>query len=109
MELDVDLTAFDPETDYWTAKFTLKNISNKPVYNVNFDFKAYSEFEGIEVTDLMLKYPSGLTERIPPTGKEEYLPVLWTGNESIDLRTLEPDQYITGYDKRCCCNFGNWK
>lgn len=97
LELDVDLTAFDPETDYWTAKFTLKNISDKPVYNVNFDFKAYSEFEGIEVTDLILKYPSGLTERIPPTGKEEYLPVLWTGNESIDLRTLEPDQYITGY------------
>ena len=97
LELSVDLTAFDPQKDYWTAKFILKNVSDKPVYNVNFDFKAYSEFDGIEVTDLILKYPSGLTEHIPPTGKEEFLPVLWTGNESIDLRTLNPGEYITGY------------
>ena len=97
LELSIDLTAFDPQKDYWTAKFILKNVSDKPVYNVNFDFKAYSEFDGIEVTDLILKYPSGLTEHIPPTGKEEFLPVLWTGNESIDLRTLNPGEYITGY------------
>ena len=45
----------------------------------------------------ILKYPSGLTEHIPSTGKEEFLPVLWTGNESIDLRTLNPGEYITGY------------
>ena len=97
LELNVDLTSFDPKKDYWTAKFTLKNVSDKPVYNVNFDFKAYSEFDGIEITDLILKYPSGLTERIPSTGKEEFLPVLWTGNESIELRTLNPGEYITGY------------
>lgn len=66
----------------------MKNVSDKPVYNVNFDFKAYSEFDGIEITDLILKYPSGLTERIPSTGKEEFLPVLWTGNESIELVIL---------------------
>ncbi len=106
LQLDVDYTGFDPDTDYWTAKFTLTNISDKPVYDVNIDFHAYKYFDDIEISDMVIKYPSGLTIRIPWTGKEpdydnqeEYLPVLWVDDEESEIykRTLMPGESITGY------------
>ena len=106
MQLDVDYTGFDPDTDYWVAKFTLTNISDKPVYDVNINFHAYKYFDDIEISDMIIKYPSGYTRRIPWTGKEpnydeaeDYLPVLWVDDEESEIykRTLKPGEYITGY------------
>ena len=106
LQLDVDYTGFDPDTDYWVAKFTLTNISDKPVYDVNINFHAYKYFDDIEISDMIIKYPSGYTRRIPWTGKEpnydeaeDYLPVLWVDDEESEIykRTLKPGEYITGY------------
>ena len=112
LQLDVDYTEFDPNSDYWTSKFTLTNISDKPVYDVDIDFRAYKYFDDIEISDMMLEYPSGLKLRIPWTGKnssedknepdfeqqEEFYPALY-GDESdeLNLKTLNPGESITGY------------
>ena len=112
LELDVDYTGFDPNSDYWTAKFTLTNVSDKPVYDVDIDFRAYKYFDDIEISDMMLEYPSGLKEHIPWTGKhssevksepdneqkEEFYPALY-GDEfdELSLKTLNPGESITGY------------
>lgn len=112
LELDVDYTGFDPNSDYWTARFTLTNVSDKPVYDVDIDFRAYKYFDDIEISDMMLEYPSGLKEHIPWTGKdssdvksepdnehkEEFYPALY-GDEfdELSLKTLNPGESITGY------------
>lgn len=106
LELDVDYTGFDPNSDYWTARFTLTNVSDKPVYDVDIDFRAYKYFDDIEISDMVLEYPSGWTTRIPWTGKgspdydnaEEFSPALYEEEyDEITLKTLKPGESITGY------------
>lgn len=106
LQLDIDYTGFDPDTDYWVAKFTLTNVSDKPIYDVNIDFHAYKYFDDIEISDMLLEYPSGIKLRIPWTGKEadydnrvEYYPVLWADDEESEIykRTLKPNESIVGY------------
>jgi len=111
LQLDVDYTGFDPDTDYWTAKFTLTNISNKPVYDVNIDFRAYKYFDDIEISDMVLEYPSGLKIHIPWTGRDssegksepdydqqrDFYPALYDEFDDINSKTLNPGESITGY------------
>ena len=66
----------------------------------------FFNFKAIEISKMILIYPSGLSRRIPWTGEgsdyddeEEYLPVLWVDDEQSEIRkrTLKPGEYITGY------------
>ena len=109
LKFEVDYTGFDPESDYWTAKFTLTNVTDKPIYDVNIDFHAYKYFDDIEISDMIITYPSGIIERIPWTGKaeenspdyenvEEFSPALYEIEiDEIEKRTLYPNEYIIGY------------
>ncbi len=106
LKFEADYTDFDPHSDYWSAKFTLTNISDMPIYDVKVDFSAYKNFDNIQISEMVVKYPSGLMIRIPWKDKkpnyaeqEEYLPVLWVDNEENEIykRTLNPGESITGY------------
>ncbi|MDE6592071.1 MAG: PKD domain-containing protein [Oscillospiraceae bacterium] len=105
LELKVDYSDFDPYSDYWTAKFTLTNVSDKPIYDVNINYKAYREFDDINISYMFIEYPSELKIYLPWTplnepderNSEEYLPALRDVDiEEIDKKTLKPGECIVG-------------
>ena len=107
LQLDIDYSEFDPNNDYWTAKFTLTNISDKPVYNVKINFGGYKAFDDIEISDMVLKYPNGEVIRIPWNSNntpdydnsEEFLPALYEEDTDAEKYkyTINPGECITGY------------
>ena len=100
LKLDITVTE---GLDYWTNSFTFTNNSERPIYNFAASFSGSAELA--EVTDMIVKYPSGATEIIkwndgvPDTENSElYIPVLSTNYESVyDLKTIKPDESVTGY------------
>ena len=100
LKLDITVTE---GLDYWTNSFTFTNNSERPIYNFAASFSGSAELA--EVTDMIVKYPSGATEIIkwndgvPDTENSElYIPVLSTNYESVyDLKTIKPGESVTGY------------
>ena len=100
LKLDITVTE---GLDYWTNSFTFTNNSERPIYNFAASFSGSAELA--EVTDMIVKYPSGATEIIkwndgvPDTENSElYIPALSTNYESVyDLKTIKPGESVTGY------------
>lgn len=100
LKLDIMVTE---GLDYWTNSFTFTNNSDRPIYNFAASFSGSAELA--EVTDMIVKYPSGATEivkwndGVPDTDNSElYIPVLTTDYESVyDLKTIKPGETVTGY------------
>ncbi len=100
LKLDIVVTE---GLDYWTNQFTFINNSDRPIYNFAASFSGTAELA--EVTDMIIKYPSGSTEivkwneGVPDIENAEmYISVLATDYESVyDLRTINPGETVTGY------------
>lgn len=100
LKLDITVTE---GLDYWTNSFTFTNNSERPIYNFAASFSGTAELA--EVTDMIIKYPSGATEivkwnnGVPDIENSEfYISVLATDYESVyDLRTIKPGETVTGY------------
>ena len=100
LKLDITITE---GLDYWTNQFTFTNNSDRPIYNFAASFSGSAELA--EVTDMIIKYPSGATEIIKwndgipdEESSELYISVLATDYESVyDLRTINPGETVTGY------------
>ena len=101
-DLKLDITVTEG-LDYWTNQFTFTNNSDRPIYNFAASFSGTAELA--EVTDMIIKYPSGATEivnwneGVPDIENAEmYISVLATDYESVyDLRTINPGETVTGY------------
>lgn len=100
LKLDITVTE---GLDYWTNSFTFTNNSDRPIYNFAASFSGSAELA--EVTDMIVKYPSGATEivkwndGVPDTDNSElYIPVLATDYQSVyDLKTIKQGEKVTGY------------
>ena len=100
LKLDIMVTE---GLDYWTNKFTFTNNSDRPIYNFAASFSGSAEL--VEVTDMIVKYPSGATEIIkwnngvPDIENAElYIPVLAADFENpYAYRTVNPGETVTGY------------
>lgn len=100
LKLDIVHDAWGKTDNYWTTTFTLTNISDKPIYNVQFDYTGYSEFS--HVTDMKLYYPDGTIEIIPWNNgkpsfdkKQIFLPAFLEFDIEQKL-TLNPGESIIG-------------
>ena len=84
------------------ASFTLTNVSDKDVYNAKVNMDSYGDFD--DACDIIVKYPSGLVEKIEWTDTSKtltkstiYLPVNMDADADIfALRTLKPGESIIG-------------
>ena len=84
------------------ASFTLTNVSDKDVYNAKVNMDSYGDFD--DACDIIVKYPSGLIEKIKWTDASKtltkstiYLPVNMDADVDIFvLRTLKPGESIIG-------------
>lgn len=89
-------------TTFGNTEFTLENVSDSDIYNAKVTMKDSLEFNDAEY--IVLKYPSGLIEKIEWADNEKkatnstfYLPVTVSHNADIlTLRTLEKGQKIEG-------------
>ena len=86
----------------YCSNFTLTNISKNNVYNATVDLDSYYEFD--DAYKILIKYPSGLIEKIEWTDESQtmtkntiYLPVNIEANADIFiLRTLKHGESIEG-------------
>lgn len=84
------------------ADFTLTNVSQKDVHNVNASMGSNDKFD--DAVKIVAKYPSGLIEKTEWKDKSKglkettvYLPVgMDTDTDTFDLKTLKPGESIVG-------------
>jgi len=88
---------------FWDVEFTVTNTSGETINNVKLDFDKLSD-KFLSATDIVIEYPSGLTEYIKWNGgncdesdTSEFLPALYSDGEIIDSRELKPGESITGH------------
>lgn len=99
---------YNIDDEYWSGLFTLTNVSDEAVYDVNIDFDAYDCFKGGLEDLVIIRYPSGLGVYVyikdgkpDYDNREEYLPVLWVDTEenNVNQRKLEPGESVEVYFK----------
>jgi len=95
------------EDDIWDTTFTLTNVSDKPVHNVNADFirEITEDVNVFDIEYVIIYYPSELTVIIPLSGgepiyeeAEEFLPVFMNDDKDYinDQKMLKPGDYLYG-------------
>ena len=94
----------------WTSTFTLTNVSDKPIYNVQFDFAGALKATNasVHITNMVLEYPGGIVMVIPWNDGQLNEPnydraerhvnmlVYDFDEEKEDIPVLLPGQSVTG-------------